>query len=128
MPQKPNIILIFPDQHRGDAMGCVNPAAQTPSLDRLAAEGVRFGAAYIQPLWFTRGQVTLMWERKTRHGTEHRVGMEYLYRDRLMLRVGYNGVDPVTGIGFRFGAVECDYALSFYDLGAIHRLSGSLQF
>lgn len=89
---------------------------------------VRIGAAYIQPLWFTRGQATLMWERKTRHGTEQRVGIEYVYGDRLVLRTGYDGVDPVIGIGFRFGAIECDYALSFHDLGAVHRLSGALQF
>ena len=43
MADKPNVILIFPDQHRGDVMGCAgNPAAQTPNLDRLASEGVRF--------------------------------------------------------------------------------------
>ena len=43
MANKPNIILIFPDQHRGDTMGCVgHPAVLTPNLDRLAAEGVTF--------------------------------------------------------------------------------------
>lgn len=43
MPKGPNIVLIFPDQHRGDTMGCAgNPAARTPNLDRLAAEGVLF--------------------------------------------------------------------------------------
>src|SRR5689334_14341178 len=31
------------DQHRADVMGCAgDPSAQTPTLDRLAAEGVRF--------------------------------------------------------------------------------------
>ena len=40
---KPNIVLIFSDQHRGDALGCVgNPVVQTPNLDGLAAEGVTF--------------------------------------------------------------------------------------
>ncbi len=44
MPDRPNIVLIFPDQHRGDTMGCAgNPAALTPNLDNLAAEGVFFG-------------------------------------------------------------------------------------
>ena len=43
MPHKPNIVLIFSDQHRGDALGCVgNPAVRTPNLDGLAAEGVTF--------------------------------------------------------------------------------------
>jgi choline-sulfatase len=43
MAKKPNIILLFPDQHRGDTMGCVgHPVIITPNLDRLAAEGVVF--------------------------------------------------------------------------------------
>lgn len=44
MPKQPNILLIFPDQHRADVMGCAgNQAAQTPNLDALAGQGVRFG-------------------------------------------------------------------------------------
>lgn len=40
---RPNVVLIFSDQHRGDALGCIgNSAVQTPSLDSLAAEGVTF--------------------------------------------------------------------------------------
>jgi len=89
---------------------------------------MRIGVAYIQSLWFTRGKVMLMWERKIRHGPQQRIGMEYLYRDRLMLRAGYDGVDPAIGTGLRFGAMQCNYALSFCDLGTIHRLSGALQF
>jgi len=47
MKNKPNIVLIFPDQHRGDAMGCMgNPAVITPNLDRLASEGVMFNRCY----------------------------------------------------------------------------------
>jgi choline-sulfatase len=43
MAKKPNIILIFPDQHRGDTMDCTgNPVVRTPNLDRLAAEGATF--------------------------------------------------------------------------------------
>ena len=44
---KPNIVLFFPDQHRGDAMGCDgNPIVQTPNLDRLADSGVLFERCY----------------------------------------------------------------------------------
>ena len=44
---KPNIVLFFPDQHRGDAMGCDgNPVVQTPNLDRLADGGVLFERCY----------------------------------------------------------------------------------
>jgi choline-sulfatase len=36
-----NILLIFSDQHRFDALGAMgNPIVQTPNLDRLAREGV----------------------------------------------------------------------------------------
>ncbi|MFX1489820.1 MAG: sulfatase-like hydrolase/transferase, partial [Promethearchaeota archaeon] len=43
MNKKPNIILIFPDQHRGDVLGCMeDPVAITPNLDKLASEGVVF--------------------------------------------------------------------------------------
>lgn len=37
-----NLLFIFADQMRGQAMGCAgNPAVSTPNLDRLAAQGVR---------------------------------------------------------------------------------------
>ncbi|MDG2071576.1 MAG: sulfatase-like hydrolase/transferase [Pseudomonadales bacterium] len=40
---RPNIVFLFSDQHRGDALGCVgNTAVRTPNLDGLAADGVTF--------------------------------------------------------------------------------------
>lgn len=37
----PNLLLLFPDQMRGQALGCMgNPDVQTPNLDRLASEGI----------------------------------------------------------------------------------------
>lgn len=43
---KPNIVLIVTDDHGLDA-GCYgNPVIQTPNLDRLASEGVRFTHAF----------------------------------------------------------------------------------
>ena len=43
MPDRPNIVLVFSDQHRADALGCAgNPVVRTPNLDGLAAEGVTF--------------------------------------------------------------------------------------
>ena len=36
MPEKPNIVFIFSDQHRGDAMGCAgNPAVIRDSTGAL---------------------------------------------------------------------------------------------
>jgi arylsulfatase A-like enzyme len=41
-----NVIWIFGDQHRAQALGCMgDPNVYTPHIDRLAAEGVTFTAA-----------------------------------------------------------------------------------
>jgi arylsulfatase A-like enzyme len=40
---RPNILLIIPDQLRAQALGCMgNPDVRTPHLDKLAAEGLLF--------------------------------------------------------------------------------------
>ena len=45
--ERPNILLLMSDQHRGDCLGADgNRAIQTPNLDRLASGGVRFRCAY----------------------------------------------------------------------------------
>ncbi|MYD92495.1 MAG: sulfatase-like hydrolase/transferase [Chloroflexi bacterium] len=45
----PNILFIFSDQHRHDVLGCAgHPVVETPHLDRLAAEGVRFTETWCQ--------------------------------------------------------------------------------
>jgi len=46
-PERPNILFLMTDQHRGDALGADgNQVIQTPNLDRLADEGARFRCAY----------------------------------------------------------------------------------
>jgi arylsulfatase A-like enzyme len=41
--RRPSILMILPDQMRGQAMGCMgDPNVNTPNLDRLASEGVLF--------------------------------------------------------------------------------------
>jgi arylsulfatase A-like enzyme len=45
--QKPNIVYIFTDQQTASAMSCAgNPDINTPNIDRLANEGIRFTNAY----------------------------------------------------------------------------------
>ena len=47
MSAPPNILYIFTDQQRHNAMSCAgNPHVHTPAADRLAAEEVRFSRAY----------------------------------------------------------------------------------
>ncbi len=46
--QRPNIVLFLTDQQRWDSLGCYGADwVQTPHLDRLAAEGVRFDRCYV---------------------------------------------------------------------------------
>lgn len=50
MPQdrRPNILLIYTDQHRYDALGCSgNPLIRTPNIDRMAGEGVNISRGYV---------------------------------------------------------------------------------
>lgn len=42
--QKPNILFITSDQHRGDCFGFEGRKVQTPHLDQLASEGTRFSS------------------------------------------------------------------------------------
>ena len=42
MSTRPNILIIMPDTHRADALGCVSPVTKTPHLDALAAAGTNF--------------------------------------------------------------------------------------
>jgi len=44
---RPNILFLMVDQYRWDGLGCAgNQVIQTPNLDALAADGVRFASAY----------------------------------------------------------------------------------
>jgi choline-sulfatase len=45
--RRPNFLFILADDHAGYVLGCDgNPVAQTPHIDRLAAQGTRFAAHY----------------------------------------------------------------------------------
>ena len=47
MDDRPNILLIMTDQHRGDALGIEgHPAVQTPNMDAIAGAGARFSRCY----------------------------------------------------------------------------------
>ena len=47
MANKPNILILMTDQQRGDCLSCADhPTVNTPNMDRLAAEGVRFERFY----------------------------------------------------------------------------------
>jgi arylsulfatase A-like enzyme len=45
--EKKNIIFIFTDDQRWDAIGYANPVLHTPNLDSFSAQGLRFNNAFI---------------------------------------------------------------------------------
>ena len=47
--RRPNILILYTDQQRWDALGAAgNPAIQTPNLDRLARSGTMFSRHFVQ--------------------------------------------------------------------------------
>ena len=66
----PNILLVMSDQHRADMIGCAGDAGVlTPSLDALAAEGVRFSRVSCQGPLCMPARASFMTERYVRdHG------------------------------------------------------------
>src|SRR3954447_23964846 len=47
--RRPSVLLILPDQWRGQDLGCMgNPEVRTPNLDRLAAPGGLFPHTFPQ--------------------------------------------------------------------------------
>lgn len=67
---KPHLLVIMADQHRSDALGCAgNATIDTPNLDRLAAEGVRFARANCQGPLCMPARASFLTERYVRdHG------------------------------------------------------------
>ena len=73
-----NILLIHVDQHRFDCVGANgHPAAHTPNLDRLAAEGVNFSHAFCPIAVCMPARTSLMTGRyATQHGCLVNDGVE----------------------------------------------------
>jgi len=70
MERPSNLLFLFGDEHRGQALGCAgNPDVRSPVLDRLAAEGVRFTHAYANTPVCTPSRGSLLTGRwPLRHG------------------------------------------------------------
>ncbi len=58
---RPNIIWVFGDQHRGQALSCRGDVnVHTPNIDRLARDGVRFDQAVAGAPWCTPFRAALL--------------------------------------------------------------------
>jgi len=70
---RPNVLLIVTDQHRPDHLGFGgNPTVQTPALDALAAQSMRFTNAFVaNPLCQPNRCSMLTMRYPSVHGTRH---------------------------------------------------------
>ena len=66
----PNIVFLLTDDHRADALGAAgNGVIETPRLDEMAREGVRFGNAYVTtPICMISRASTFSGQYERRHG------------------------------------------------------------
>ena len=73
MEKRPNVLLIVTDQHRPDHVGFGgNPIVQTPVLDELAAQSMRFTNAFVtNPLCQPNRCSMLTMRYPSVHGTRH---------------------------------------------------------
>ncbi len=65
--QRPNILFFLSDDHRADLLGCAGHAiVETPTIDCLAEEGVRFENAFVTTSICAASRATIftgLWER-----------------------------------------------------------------
>ncbi len=68
--ERPNVIFFFSDDHRADFLGCAgHPILKTPTIDRLAGNGVRFENAFVTTSICAASRATVLtglWERTHR--------------------------------------------------------------
>ncbi|MGH0037872.1 MAG: sulfatase-like hydrolase/transferase [Myxococcota bacterium] len=87
----PNVVFILSDDHRWDFAGHAgHPFAETPALDRLAAEGVRFERAYVTSSLCSPSRASFLtgmhphrhgvWNNFTPWSDRNRTFLEYLSR------------------------------------------------
>ena len=70
MSKRPNILLLFGEQHRGDCLSCAgHPVLMTPNLDWIGA-GTRFSCAYsTAPVCVPARRSLISGQRPSTHGT-----------------------------------------------------------
>jgi arylsulfatase A-like enzyme len=103
--KSPNLLFVLSDDHRNDLLGCAgHPVVQTPTIDRLAANGIRFQNAFVTTSICAASRATILTGLTERsHG--YTFGTPRLHRDwvensypAILRRHGYR-----TGFVGKFG-------------------------
>lgn len=95
MTKRPNILYVFADQLRYDALGCTgNPKAQTPNIDRFAREAASFTNAVVNTPVCTAYRASLLTgKHTTSHGmviNELRMNPNQRCLGHMLTDAGYN--------------------------------------
>lgn len=111
----PNIVLIYTDQQRYDALGANgNDLINTPNLDRMAQEGTIFANNYVTTPLCVPSRVGLF------TGRYNHTNLSY-NNDRLMFERESDFVDLLQGAGYHTGMVGKDHCFG-------HRLEEVFDF
>ena len=119
-PGRPNIIFFLADDQRSDVLGCYgNRLIKTPTIDRLAAEGVRFENFFCQtPICATSRATVLSGLTQRTHGynfgkppvDEKYIKTSYpAYLKANGYRTGFTGK-----FGFRYSRDDKEEQFDFY--------------
>ena len=73
---KPNVVFIVADYHGRESVGCYgNSIIKTPTIDKLASEGVRFNNAFCTTASFSASRSVILTGKfnhaKGQYGHEH---------------------------------------------------------
>jgi len=75
---RPNVVLIVADDHGTDALGCYgNPVIQTPHLDALARDGIRFSQAFCTTASCSPSRSVILSGRQSHHNGMY--GLQHAY-------------------------------------------------
>ena len=98
----PNILIVSLDAVRGDHLGRdARQAGQTPALDRLAAEGTRYAAAYTPATWTLPTHTSLFTGLPV---SSHGVAAHWTGRTRLSDKPMVTLAEHMRGLGYQSAA------------------------
>jgi len=116
--RRPNFVLFITDQQRADYLSCYgHPVLKTPSIDAIAAEGVRFTSFFVASPVCMPNRASLMTGRMPSvHGVRQN-GIPLSERNATF-------VDLLREAGYRTALVGKSHLQNFTDTPPEHRLPG----
>lgn len=113
--EQPNIVFLMADDLGYSDLGCYGGEIQTPNIDKLAEEGIRFSRYYTSPMCITSRIAFLSgMEFMAAGGESLPNGLSFV---QLLRNAGYttNMVGKNHGLGnFRIGDAETDYGFDHF--------------